>query len=120
MADVRLGIEVVDRARHWVRARSALRRVLDSKSAKPEAVEKAKAHYVKASDELEKVVARVEKLAKAGALRKTAKKPIDWAKFADALAGGAKAVDHAVNTVRAVTGKPSSIIDAEFEVIEHK
>ena len=114
-----LGLEVVAAARKWAYARAKFRRLLDSKSAKSETVAAAKKTYLEASDKLEAVVARVETLAKAGALkrRKPSSRQFDWHGLAKAIAVGATALDDAIN---APLKKPrpgvGDVIDAEFEV----
>ena len=114
-----LGLEVVATARHWAKARAKLRRLLDSKRAKTETVDAAKKAYTKASDDLEVVVARVETLAKAGSLKKKARRPLDWHKvFGAAGAVAAAAIDNAVNAPVRPAGSTGEIIDAEFEVID--
>ncbi len=118
-----LGFEVVAVARRWAQARAKLRRLLDSKSATPDAVEAAKKGYTKRSDELEVVVSRVEAMAKAGVLKKRASKPIDWRSVLGAVnavgAIGAAALESAVAPDKSALGE-DEIIDAEFEVLNER
>jgi len=113
-----LGFEVVERARKWAKARVTLRKVLDSKSAKPEAIEKAKLAFAKASDELELIVVQVEKLMARGVLKKKSSKPIDWAALANAAVVAAQAVEKVVTP----SAKPGlqDVIDVDFEVVEKR
>lgn len=112
-----LGFEVVERARRWAKARNTLRKLMDSKSAKPEAVEKAKALYVKASDELEQVARQVEALASKGALRRKPQKPFDWGALANAAAVAAKVVEEVVSAPP--RGGVDGVIDVEWEAVDN-
>lgn len=56
-----LGVEVLKAAKRWAFARARLRRLLDSKTAKPQQVQRAKVEYTKLSDQLETAVGRLEK-----------------------------------------------------------
>jgi hypothetical protein len=56
-----LGGEILHAARRWAYARAALRRLLDSKTAKPDQVQRAKTEYIRASDQLERCVGKMER-----------------------------------------------------------
>lgn len=96
----RLGIEIVNASRRWAHAREVCRRYFDSKSAPPAEVEKAKRAYMKASDELEAHVRKLEVLMRLSGLvvpmgkRPKTTKPFPWKRIA---IGITKAVEDAIN-----------------------
>jgi hypothetical protein len=117
-----LAIETLNASRRWVQARVTLRRVLDSKTATPAAVEKAKASYNQTAGELEALVLRLERFlhmqgktvsSKRGSV---AASPFPLREFLGMVAAGAKAVSEALEpppTTVKVVSKP--IIDVEPE-----
>jgi hypothetical protein len=115
-----LGVEILNAARRWVKARGDLRRALDSKKASPEAVEAAKAAYNRTAEELELHVLKLERLMSLNGIavsmkkRKKASEPFPLGSFLGAVAAGAKALEAAVN---ARSGSGSSP-DATAKVID--
>lgn len=65
----RLGIDIIKAARRWAISRARLRRMLDSRTAKPQQVQRAKEEYTKLSDQLEKAVGRMERAMKQGSAK---------------------------------------------------
>jgi hypothetical protein len=95
-----MGVEILNAARRWARARNKCRRLFDSKSASPHEVEAARNAYNKASDEMELTVMRLEKLLRLNGLLvpmgKRPRKPFPWPQFLNAISQGAKALEQAV------------------------
>ena len=97
-----LGVEILNGARRWVKARGDLRRALDSKKASPQEVETAKAAYNRTAEELELNVLRLERVMNLSGIVVSMKKrkqtaPFPWQQFLGAVATGAKALEAAVN-----------------------
>jgi hypothetical protein len=95
-----IAIEILKAARRWVQHRVVLRRILDSKRATPQQLEKAKKDHHLASDELEALVMKLEKhLHSTGKIVSTKRgSPFPWREFAGMVAAGAKAVENALET----------------------
>lgn len=117
-----LAIEALNAARRWVTARILLRRILDSKTAAPAQVEKAKATYNKAGEDLEKYIIRLERFIKANGQsisnkRKSTDPPFPWAELLKVVSTGAKALESALTPAAAATSTvmPTNVIDAEGE-----
>jgi len=118
----RLAVETLNTARRWVQARVTLRRALDSKTAPPAAVERAKAAYTKATEELEGNVLRLERMLHAQGKTVPSKRgsttQFPYREFFGMVAAGAKAVSEALEppavTARVVDTK-KTIIDVEPE-----
>ena len=117
----RLGVEILNAARRWVKARADLRKALDSKRATPQAVEAAKVAYNRTAEELEMTVVRLERLMGLNGMtvsmkrRKKAGAPFPWQQFLGAVATGAKALEAAVNAKSGDTtsGVTARVIDME-------
>jgi hypothetical protein len=109
-----LAIEALSAARRWVQSRILLRRILDSKTAPPAQVEKAKVAYNKAGEELEMVVVRLEKLLHQNGIavsknrRKPPTKPFPLKELLGVIASGAKAFETALSREKI----PAAPIDA--------
>ncbi len=102
----KLGVEGLKKARDWMLARVALRRVMDSKSAPAAQLEAAKREYNKKADELEKAMFLLEKHVRDSGARfpttatqkKGEAKPFPWQSFLGMVAAGAGALEKAVST----------------------
>lgn len=108
-----LGVEALNAARRWALSRLKLRQVLDSKTAKPAAVEQAKLDYRKQSDDLEKTMLTLEKHLAENGSRLSAKAKRDpnapafpWKSFLGMIAEGARALENAVDH-KGVSGVPA-------------
>ena len=116
-----LAVETLNAARRWVQARVVLRRVLDSKTATPAAVEKAKDSYNKTAAELEANVLRLERLlhtqGKLVSSKRGAAAPFPLREFFGMVAAGAKAIGEALEPPSNVTVIDNSkrVIDVEPE-----
>lgn len=106
----RLGIEIVNAARRWAKARAVCRRLLDSKRAHPQEVEVARKSYLKASDEMEVLVGKLEAVMRLSGLvvpmNRRPKKPFPWKPLISGIADFTKALEAAINT-------PKDTIQAE-------
>ncbi len=112
-----LGIEILNAARRWARARVILRRVLDSKKATPADVEARKRQYNKTSTELEVVVGRLERAlqAQGNAVPMTRRAPpFPWEQLFNMLATGVKEATDARPPGAPIPVK-ATIIDAVVE-----
>jgi hypothetical protein len=106
-----LGVETLNAARRWSKARKQLRRMLDSKKATPQKLEAAKRAYEKGCKELESGVDRLDRLLHvSGAVvpMKKASKPFPWEKLFGLVSEGAKALESAVEDPKGTT----TVIDA--------
>lgn len=120
----RHAIEVLNAARRWVQARLLLKRTLDSKAATSQQVDKCKASYNKAAEELEALVVKLERVLHANGKTVTTKRgagesPFPWRELFGMVAAGAKAVETALDPVApaksVVTKAAQKIIDVEAE-----
>jgi len=117
----RMAFAVINAARRWLQTRLELKRLLDSKSAKPETVQKAKRTYDKACTELEGLVAKFERLLKSqgnttSMSRSAAARKFPWQNFFGMVAEVAKAAETAVGVPQ---GKRTpDVIDTEGETIK--
>jgi hypothetical protein len=80
--------------RQWARARAAYRRVVDSKKATKDDVERARKECVKLSNELEQAFALFEKVVGRG--RGLKKVPIDWGQILGVVSKVAGGIEQAV------------------------
>lgn len=116
-----LAVEALNGARRWTQARIRLRLLLDSKSASPKAVEKAKAEFSKAGDELEALVVRLERFVKNGGRKVSNKRgastqPFPWRELFGMVSAGAKAVESALTQPTPTTPViQARVIDVEPE-----
>lgn len=111
-------VEALNAARRWTYARVLLRKTLDSKSASPSQIEKAKVEYNKAAEELEKLVLRLERLIRGNgkqvpANRRVPTAPFPWRELFGMVAAGAKAVENALDP--AMPPIKGRVIDVEPE-----
>lgn len=115
-----LAIEALNGARRWTQARVRLRLLLDSKSAPPKAVEKAKAEFSKAGDELEALIVRLERFVKNGGRKVSNKRggvsaPFPWRELFGMVSAGAKAVESALTQPASTPVIQARVIDVEPE-----
>jgi hypothetical protein len=114
-----LGVEILNAARRWARARNKCRRLFDSKSASPHEVEAAKNAYNKASDEMELTVMRLERMLRLNGLlvpmNKRPRNPFPWPQFLNAISQGARALEQAVNQPDEPLPVEATVIDVEPE-----
>jgi hypothetical protein len=91
-------------ARKWARAREKTRRLADSKSAKPEELEKAKRELAKTSDALFKAIVGFERIL----LRrpKERNKGFDWNRVLGTIGNIAKAVETAARQPETIYVEP--------------
>lgn len=103
-----LGVEVLNAARRWARARGILRRMLDSKTTTKQKKDAAKRAYDKVNNELETLVGKLETAMRAsGPTVSMDKKRADfpWRKLFGMISEVAKAVETTVDA-------PGKVIDA--------
>lgn len=97
----RIGIEIVNACRRWAHSRAKCRRLLDSKKASPHDVEAARKTYLKASDEMEAIVGRLEAVMRLSGLvvpmHKRPVKPFPWKPLITVAADFTKALADAIN-----------------------
>ena len=115
-----IAVETLNAARRWGQARAVLRRVLDSKTASSQQVEKAKNDHSKAIAELESYVMRLEHVVgkQVSAKRRSKTAPFPWREMLGAVAAVAKAADSALGPEQATRVEvinPKKIIDVEGE-----
>ena len=115
----RTAIAVLQAARRWLKTRRVLKRLLDSKSASKDQVQKAKKVYDKACTDLEAATARFENMLNAGGGASMAKgsggRPFPWRNFVGMVAEVAKAAETAIG---AAEGKTPDVIDTTGEPVE--
>lgn len=110
-----LGVEGLNAARRWARARGILRRTLDSKAASRSQRDKAKRAYDKASTDLETVIGKLEQAMRATGPNMSMDKAraagaaIPWNKLFGIVSEVAKAAEIALEAPSKVTPQ---IIDA--------
>lgn len=91
--------KLIAAARHWVKLRLQLKRLLDSKSAKPEDVKKAQQLGAAASAQLERAVLDFDRIVQMPPKRP--KKPIDWVKVFGAISNVAGGIEKAAQSRQA-------------------
>ncbi len=97
-----LGVEILNGARRWARARAMLRRALDSKTATPNQLEQIKNAHNRAAHDLEVLVGRMERLlllsGQVVPVNKRPPNPIPWQQLFGLLAKvGAEGLSGALN-----------------------
>lgn len=104
---------VVDAARQWFRSRTRLRKLLDSKSAQKEDIDKARNRVVRDAAKLEAAVVGFEIFYQSyvGRPGKPPKTPFPWRELLGAVAAGAGALEKVMGG-----GMPRKVIDVEAEV----
>ena len=111
-----IALELLKGVRRWAYARVTLRRLLDSKKATPEQVEKAQSDYRKLSDALEAAVVVFERALKATGGKIVPKKqstPLPWGSILGAISEGAKALETALGHVPATKTSSDNFVRAE-------
>lgn len=113
-----LAIEILNGARRWTQARLRLRLVLDSKSATPKQIEKAKVDFSTAGDELEALVVRLERFMKnsgkqVSSKRGAANTAFPWRELFGMVSAGAKAVESALGQPVEPVAIRAKVIDVE-------
>jgi hypothetical protein len=98
--------KLIAAGRHWVQARMTHRRLLDSKSAKPEDVKKSERLVIAAAAQLERAVMNFDRVVQMP--RRAKKAPLDLAKLAGAVASIAGGIEKAAQSRR------GGVIDAEI------
>ncbi len=116
-APVRVVRKLVDAARKWGRSRYRLRQIVDSKSAKPAAAEKAKETHVKDTHALESAVNDLEVVFRDYSRQtpKGQKKQFPWREVLTGVAGLAGALDKALPANQRMG--PPVVIDAHGESV---
>lgn len=98
-------------ARNWARARIALRRVLDSKSASDADRKKAQKAVVTTANALERAIVDLSKAVPPSQLKRPSK-ALDWGKIAGVVAQVAGGIE------KAVQGRPNfEVIDVEGRTV---
>lgn len=111
----KLGVDTLNAARRWARARIVFRRTLDSRAASKQQRDKAKRAYDKTNTDLENTVAKLEKAMRAaGSIMSMDKvrggSTFPWNKLFGMVSEVAKAVETAVEAPNNQT--PPQVIDA--------
>lgn len=112
-----VAFEVLDAARRWVQARSALRRVLDSKSASAEQVARAKADHNKTAEALEAQVTRLNRFIAVRGRKIPVKQGANfpWKEIFGAIVVGAKAIGTALDETPPSPTIKATVIDMKDE-----
>jgi hypothetical protein len=119
----RLAVEIVNAGRRWAAARGKCRRLLDSKKASQHEVVAAQKVYVKASDELEILVRKLEGSMQLNGIvvprnRRARGKPFPWRPLISMAADITKALETAVNNPGGGGAPADKPIDVPVEVID--
>lgn len=115
-----LAVEILKGARRWVQSRVVVRRVSDSKSATPQQLKKAQEDNQKAANELEGLVMRLERyLHNSGTqfpMKRGSQNSFPWRDLLGAVAAGARAVESAIEGVKASPGVVDArVVDSKTE-----